>query len=206
MPRPFILAITGATNAGKSYFRNEFMKLAIHHKLNVEFLSTDEFYKDLSHLTMEERTKVNYDHPDSIDSFEFVKALKSLAEGKTTIVPVYNFSIHNRDEKTREIIPQDVIIVEGIFSMVYADIVQYYNLTVFIDLERDLRLIRRINRDMQERGRTLDSVIDQFTTTVRPTQKSFVEEDVNKADIIVKGDRDHTRVIEMIISYIKSQA
>lgn len=198
----FILAVSGPTNAGKSYFTDRLKKHAVEKGLKVSSISTDEFYRDLSHLSMDERNKVNYDHPDSIDEKEFIVALEEISKGREVEIPIYDFSVHNRTGNKRKIEKMDLLVVEGIFTLTYPEVNEFYSLRIFIDMDNDVRVIRRIQRDMENRGRTLNSVIDQYMDTVKPTQQNFVERDKNKVDIVLKGNRDHTIIMEMIISFI----
>ncbi|MHA2029369.1 MAG: uridine kinase [Candidatus Kariarchaeaceae archaeon] len=203
--KPFILAITGPTNAGKSYFTDRLKRCAIERGLKTTSISTDEFYRDLSHLSMEERTKVNYDHPDSINKDEFIEALASISKGIITEIPVYDFSIHNRTGEERKIQELDLLIVEGIFALAFSKIDEFYSLRIYIDMDNDVRVIRRIQRDMVDRGRTLNSVIDQYIETVKPTQHDFVERDKSKVDIVLKGNRDHSIIMDMIVSFVRDK-
>ncbi len=199
----FILAVTGPTNAGKSYFTDRLKNYASERGVKVTSISTDEFYKDLSHLNMDQRNKVNYDHPDSIDSHKFIDALRKISLGEEVEIPIYDFSVHNRKETKRKIGKIDLLIVEGIFTLTFPKIDEFYSLRIYIDMDDDVRVIRRIQRDMIDRGRTLDSVIDQYMETVKPTQQIFVEQDRDKVDIVLKGNRDHSVILKMIISFVK---
>lgn len=201
--KPVIIAISGPTNAGKTYFTRELSKRAESNGIRCTRISTDEFYNDLSHLTLEERNEVNYDEPDSINHKEFVEKIKELSEGKGAILPVYDFATHNRTGETRKVDPVDLIIVEGIFSLAFDTVLPYYTLTVYVDLEPDLRLVRRVHRDRIERGRSLESILDQYVHTVKPTQELYVRNDQQKADILIMGDRDHSIIHDMILSYIQ---
>ncbi|MFV2014562.1 MAG: uridine kinase [Candidatus Heimdallarchaeota archaeon] len=198
----FILAVTGPTNAGKSYFTDRLKKYAIEKGVKVTSISTDEFYRDLSHLSMEERTKVNYDHPESIDKQEFIEALANVSKGIETEIPIYDFSVHNRKKEKRRIDKIDLLIVEGIFTLTFLKINEFYSLRIYIEMDNDVRVIRRIQRDMEDRGRTLNSVINQYMETVKPTQQDFVERDREKVDIILRGNRDHKVILEMIVALV----
>ncbi|MHA2250502.1 MAG: uridine kinase [Candidatus Kariarchaeaceae archaeon] len=197
-----IIGISGPSSSGKTYFAQKFAEVIKQHDLTITFITTDEFYLDRSNVRYEERVTVNYDEPDSIDHLEFYSALKSLVSGKEANIPVYDFSLHTRTEKSRNVKPSDIVIVEGIFAFSFPEINELYDLTIYVDLEIDLRLIRRIRRDTTERGRTLGSILDQHLTTVRPTQALHVEQDQNKADIILRGDHDHEKIIRIILDSI----
>lgn len=200
---PFILAISGPTSAGKTFFSKQLQKVVNQRNITITVISTDDFYNDLSHLSMEERNQVNYDHPDSINQEEFLDVISKLSENKSAKIPVYDFSIHNRSEEYRQVDPAQLIIVEGIFSLSFEAINLYYSLKLYVDLEPDIRLIRRIRRDRRERGRTLDSILNQYTDTVRPTQEEYVINDKFKADVIILGDNDNDMLIELICNYLE---
>ena len=201
---PYLLAVTGPTSAGKTYFTKKLIESALKMDLTVDLISTDDFYRDQTHLTMEERTKVNYDNPKSINDTEFLENLVKLREGISIDVPIYDYSIHNRIEKTRQIVPTDIVVVEGLFSFAFDIIIPLYSLKVYVDLPSDLRLIRRIQRDTKERGRTVNSVINQYINTIRPSQEKFVMLDKIHSDIVINGDRDHSEIIKLILTYVKS--
>lgn len=201
----FIVAVSGPTNAGKSYFTDRLKAHALKNGINVRSISTDEFYRDLSHLNMDERNKVNYDHPNSIDEKEFIAALERISKGLETEIPIYDFSIHNRTGEKRKIESVDLLIVEGIFTLTFEDVDNFYSLRIYIDMDDDVRVIRRIQRDMENRGRSLDSVINQYMETVKPTQLDYVQRDKKKVDIVLKGNRDHSIILEMIVSFVRNK-
>lgn len=201
----FILAISGPTAAGKTYFTKHLQETVKNAGLSTVTISTDEFYKDLVHLTMEERIKVNYDHPDSIDSSAFLHALEQLADGNTIDIPAYDFSTHTRKNEVRTVEPADLIIVEGIFSLSFEAINPIYDIRIFIDLDQDLRLIRRVRRDMKERGRSLESIFKQYLNQVRPSQEVYVTQDKILADLILLGNQDHRRILGMIQAAIEKK-
>ncbi len=201
---PYLLAVTGPTSAGKTYFTKKIIETAKQMDLSVDIISTDDYYKDLTHLTMEERAKVNYDDPKSINDTEFLESLVKLREGIPIEVPIYDYSIHNRTDKTRLITTTDIIVVEGLFAFAFEIIIPLYSLKVYVDLPSDLRLIRRIQRDTKERGRTVNSVISQYMNTIRPSQEKFVMQDKIHSDIVINGDRDHSEIIKLVLTYVKS--
>lgn len=205
MPKiPYLLAVTGPTSAGKTYFTKKIIESAKSMDLTVDLISTDDYYRDLTHLTMEERGKVNYDDPKSINDTEFLESLVKLREGIPIEVPIYDYSVHNRTDKTRSITTTDIIVVEGLFAFAFDIIIPLYSLKVYVDLDPDLRLIRRIQRDTKERGRTVNSVINQYINTIRPSQKKFVMQDKKHSDIVINGDKDHSELIKLILTYVKS--
>ena len=172
--------------------------------LSVDLISTDNFYRDLTHLTMDERAKVNYDDPKSINDTEFLESLVKIREGIPVEVPIYDYSIHNRIAEKRLITATDIIVVEGLFAFAFDIIIPLYSLKVYVDLDSDLRLIRRIQRDTKERGRTVNSVINQYINTIRPSQEKFVKLDKKHADIVINGGKDHSEIIKLILTYVKS--
>lgn len=201
----FILAVSGPTNAGKSYFTDRLKAYAHEKGIKVSSISTDEFYRDLSHLSIDDRNKVNYDHPKSIDEKEFIAALEEISKNLEVEIPVYDFSVHNRTGDKRKIEPVDLLIVEGIFTCTFDAADALYSLRIYIDMDDDVRVIRRIQRDMEDRGRSLDSVINQYMDTVKPTQFDYVQRDKKKVDIVLKGNRDHSIIMDMIVSFVKNK-
>ena len=197
-----LIGISGPTNSGKTYFAKKLHSQLIEHQVSCELITTDEFYLDRSNQKYEERVKVNYDVPASIDHQEFHRVIKVLSEGKQTEIPVYDYSVHTRTADTRIVKAVDVIIVEGIFAFSFDEINNYYTLKIYVDYDTDLSLIRRIQRDTVERGRTLDSIISQYTNTVKPSQSEHVKKDKTKADMILQGDHDHTIITQLILSYV----
>lgn len=195
-----IIGISGPTSSGKSYFAKKLYKETKMQDISCCYLTTDEFYLDRSTITYEDRTKINFDEPISIDRDEFFNALKQLSLEKDANIPVYDYSLHTRKNDSRLIKVADLIIVEGIFAFSFDEVNDLYNFKIYVAYDPDLRLIRRIARDIQERSRSLDSVIKQHLNTVRPTQSIYVEKDKEKADIIIRGDKNHINLIQMIIN------
>ena len=201
----FLMAISGPTASGKSFFTNKLRERIVELGLTTVTISTDEFYRDLSHISMKERGFVNYDLPHSIDNEEFFKTLSNLTEGKSVKIQVYDYTTHTRMDKFRTINPADLIIIEGIFSLSFPEINKLYDIKIFIDLDQDLRLIRRVKRDMIERGRTLESILHQYMTQVRPTQKDYVSNDQSIADLSLNGNQSYDNFISLLISAIKDK-
>jgi len=194
----FLLAISGPTAAGKTYFTRELITAIEEIGLRTVTISTDEFYYDLSHLSMEERIKVNYDQPKSINEEEFKKTLETLRAGQAVELTKYDFSTHTRTDQKHILEPADLIIVEGIFSLTFDEVNPMYDLKVYIELEEDLRLIRRVRRDMRDRGRDLESVFQQYISQVKPAQHKHVKQDREKSDVILLGNKDHTQFIKLL--------
>lgn len=202
MPSPYIIAISGPTSAGKTYFAKLLTEKCVEYGISVSRVSTDDFYIDRSHMPLEERRKQNYDTPNSIDSNEFAATLHNLIAGEAVQLRKYDFSIHNRVDELKTISPADLIIVEGIFALTFPAIRELYSLTIYVNLDSDLRVIRRLERDVQERGRSIESIISQYLNTIRPTQSEYVLHDDLYADIILHGDRDHSHIIDLILSFV----
>ena len=201
MKKPVIIGIAGGTVSGKSTITKELIKLI--DKEDVTIIEQDSYYKDQSNLPFEERVKTNYDHPFAFDNELLVQQLKDLIDGKSIEKPVYDFSIHNRTKETKTVEPKDVIILEGILILAEKEIRDLLDIKVFVDTDADVRIIRRILRDMKDRGRSLDSVILQYMSTVRPAHIQFVEPSKRYADIIILEGGYNKVAIDLIHTKIK---
>lgn len=178
-----IIGIAGGTGSGKTTLTE---RLRDHFGVNeVSIINHDSYYKRHDELPYEERCKLNYDHPDSFDTPLMVAHLRELRAGHPVQVPVYDYTIHNRSDKTVLVKPAPVIIVEGILIFDSPELCDLMDMKVFVDTDADVRILRRIVRDVKERGRTLDSVVAQYLTTVKPMHEQFVEPSKRKADLIV---------------------
>lgn len=202
MKKPILIGITGGTGSGKSTVSKEILK-AIHDK-NVAIIEQDSYYKNQSHLTFEERTKTNYDHPFAFDNDLLVQHLKDLLNNTSIDKPIYDFEKHTRKEETIKVEPKDIIILEGILILNDERIRDLCDIKIFVDTDSDVRVIRRIKRDIKERGRTLDSVIEQYMTTVRPAHIQFVEPSKKHADIIIPEGGYNKVAIDIIATKINS--
>ena len=188
-----IIGIAGGTASGKTTIAKKVYEESSKHG-TVSMIKIDDYYKILDHLSMDERVKVNYDHPDAYDIDLISKHLTDLKEGKTIKKPVYDFVQHNRSKTEYEIIePANVIIVEGILTLAIEEIRNLCDIKLFVDTPDDIRFIRRLKRDMIDRGRTLDSVVNQYLSSVRPMHEAFVEPSKKFADIIIP-DGGHNKV------------
>lgn len=197
-----IIGISGPTASGKSFFTKKLAEKAIQTDLTVEIISTDHFYRDLTQFDESQRLKYNFDHPDAIDKDLFIQAINLLYNGHSALLPVYDFSTHTRTKELRLIPVSDLILVEGIFAFTYAEVLNLYDFKIYIELASDIRFIRRLQRDINERKRNHLSVITQYLDTVRPTQMLYVENDKFKADIVIYGDQKHEKIIDLVINNV----
>ena len=171
---------------------------------NITMLSHDYYYKSHSDLPFEERKKLNYDHPDAFDTSLLLDHLNRLKKGEVIQRPVYSFVEHTREKETIEVVPKKVILLDGILIFENKKLRDMMDIKIFVDTDADIRFIRRLLRDVQERGRTLDSVVEQYCTTVKPMHEQFVEPSKKYADIIVpEGGYNHV-ALNMIIEKIRS--
>ena len=181
-PKPLIIGVAGGSGSGKTTVAR-----AIHAALGMDgaFIDQDAYYKELGHLSLEERKRVNFDHPDSIDFDLFLDHLTRLSSGQPIEKPTYDFTAHTRSDRRILIQPSDVILVDGILLFVDPRLRLLFDIKVFVDVDDDVRFIRRLQRDLTERGRTLDDVIRQYLATVRPMHLEFVEPSKRYADVIL---------------------
>ena len=198
---PIIIGIAGGTGSGKSTLEDNIKKEFAH---NITIISHDFYYKAHPELPFEERTKLNYDHPDSIETSLLIEHLKELKKGNSIERPEYSFINHQREDKTVTVVPKKVIIVDGILIFENKELRDLMDIKIFVDTDADIRFIRRLLRDVQERGRTLDSVVTQYCTTVKPMHEQFVEPSKKYADIIVPEGGYNTVALNMIIEKIRS--
>jgi uridine kinase len=178
-----VIGIAGGTGSGKTTVANEIVKTV--GKENVCYIPHDAYYKELNELPHNQREAINYDHPNSLDTPLMVEHVKQLRSGQAVELPVYDFTTHLRTEETIRIDPNPVILVEGILIFVDPEMRKLCDVKVFVDTDADIRLIRRIRRDITERGRTIESVLSQYEATVRPMHLEFVEPSKRYADIII---------------------
>ena len=196
-----VIGIAGGTGCGKTTITDTLVR---RFGGNVSVVHHDNYYKAHHDMPYEERCLLNYDHPDSFDTEMMIGHLKMLKSGKCIECPVYDYSIHDRSEETVLIRPTRVIIVEGI--LIYADprVCDEIDVKIFVDTDADVRILRRIQRDVQERGRSLESVINQYLTTVKPMHEQFVEPSKRRADIIIPAGGQNLVALEMVVQRVKA--
>lgn len=199
--KPIIIGVAGGTGSGKSTLAENIRK---EFKNDITMLSHDYYYKNNDHFPFEERTKLNYDHPDAFETDLLIEHLAKLKNGETIRRPSYSFVEHLREEETFEVIPKKVILVEGILLFENTTLRDMMDIKIFVDADADIRFIRRLLRDVKERGRNLDSVVEQYCTTVKPMHEQFVEPSKKYADIIVPKGGHNLVALNMIVEKIRS--
>ena len=198
--KPYIVGIAGGTGAGKTTLSNIlFDHLGDDCALRI---SHDAYYRDFVHVPADQRRQINFDHPDALETDLLVQHLQALSRGETVLIPTYDFTTHSRSNRTLELCPRPIIIVEGILLLVEQMLRDALNLKIFVDTPPDIRLIRRVNRDVDERGRSPESVTLQYRETVRPMHDIYVEPSRKYADLIVCGDRDFTIATDLILRHL----
>ena len=195
-----IIGIAGGTGSGKTTLTNQ-LKKQFSEKVSIVY--HDNYYKRNDNLSLEERKKINYDSPSAFDTDMLVNDLKKLKNGETIYCPVYDYTIHNRTDETRKIEPADVIIVEGILVFQSKALRELMDIKIFVDTDADERIIRRILRDAGERGRSLDSIVTQYRTTVKPMHEKYIEPSKKYADIIVVGGGKNLVASDMISTKVQ---
>ena len=198
---PIIIGIAGGTGSGKSTLANNIKK---EFKNNITMLSHDYYYKNNEHLPFEERVKLNYDHPNAFETDLLIEHLQKLRNGEIIQRPSYSFIEHLREQKTYDVVPKKVIIVEGILIFENKTLRDMMDIKIFVDADSDIRFIRRLLRDVEERGRTLPSVVEQYCNTVKPMHEQFVEPSKKYADIIVPEGGHNKVALNMIVEKIRS--
>ncbi|MGQ0641373.1 MAG: uridine kinase [Gemmatimonadaceae bacterium] len=201
--KPLIIGIAGGTGSGKSTVARKVAEAL--RQASVVALDMDGHYRNFSHLPMDERRKINWDHPDAFDWDLLVMQLRALAGGEAVEKPLYDFVTHTRRAETQRIAPADVVVVDGILLFADARVRELCDVKVFVDADADIRLVRRIQRDMRARGRPLEEILQQYLTTVQPMHLQFVEPSKRYADIIVPRGGHNAVAIEMIIAKIRQR-
>ena len=199
--RPVIIGVTGGSGSGKtSVSRAIFDSLNGHSLLMIQ---EDSYYKNQDDISFDERVKVNYDHPNAFDTDLLIEQLGDLLEWKAIDIPVYDYVQHTRSKKTVHVEPKEVIIVEGILVLNDPRLRDLMDIMIFVDTDDDIRIIRRIQRDLEERGRSLQSVIDQYLSTVKPMYHQFIEPTKRYADIIVPEGGENQVAIDILVTKVR---
>lgn len=201
MSENLVIGIAGGSGSGKTTLTNQIAKQFVEH---VTIIKHDNYYKAHDDMDYDERSRLNYDHPNAFDTELMIKHLKALKRGETIECPVYDYTIHNRSKDTITIVPNRVIIVEGILIFENKELCELMDIRIFVDTDADLRIIRRIQRDVMERARSLESVINQYVQTVKPMHEQYVEPSKKNANVIVPEGGYNQAAMEMIRNHIKT--
>ncbi|MGD8759351.1 MAG: uridine kinase [Anaerolineales bacterium] len=199
---PVIIGIAGGTGSGKTTVANVILQRVGDDKIG--FLPHDAYYRDLTNLPPRQRAEVNFDHPDSLETELLITHIKALKRWEDVDVPIYDFTTHSRTKETLSVQAHQVILVEGILIFVERELRDMFDMRIFVDTPSDVRFIRRLQRDIEERGRTLKSVIQQYQSTVRPMHEEFVEPSKRYADIIIPEGGLNTVAMDMVVTRIES--
>ena len=200
MEKILVIGIAGGSGSGKTTLMKNLVE---RFGEDVTVLSHDNYYQPYDELTIEERQKVNYDHPDAFDTQMMFEHLKQLKEGNAIECPIYDYTTYSRSEETTRVEPRKVILVEGILIFENKALCSQMDIKIFVDTDADVRLIRRIKRDVAKRGRSLDSVLNQYLATVKPMHEQFVEPSKKNADLVVLEGGKNLVALEMIIDRIQ---
>jgi uridine kinase len=202
MDKPTIIGIAGGSGSGKTSVTRKVMESLEGH--SVVLIEQDYYYKDQQHLTMDERLKTNYDHPFAFDNDLLISHINQLINREAIEMPTYNYAEHTRSDEVINVTPKDVIIIEGIFALENEQLRQMMDVKVYVDTDSDIRILRRMSRDINERGRTMESVIDQYLSVVRPMHLQFVEPTKRHSDIIIPEGGENHVAIDLITTKIKT--
>ena len=201
MSNIMVIGIAGGTGSGKTTITR---RLIERFGGDVSVIHHDNYYKAHHNMPYEERALLNYDHPDAFDTDMLIEHLKLLKQGQSVQCPVYDYSIHDRTEKTVTIRPTRVIIVEGILIYENRELCDQMDIKIFVDADADVRILRRIVRDVRDRGRSLESVINQYLSTVKPMHEAFVEPSKRRADVIVPEGGHNLVALDMVIQRVRA--
>lgn len=199
--KPIIIGVAGGTASGKTTVSDAILERVGRDR--IVYIQHDSYYRDLSHLPLEERRKLNFDHPNALETELLVDHLRQLQAGDPIEVPVYDFATYRRRADPRRVEPRRVILVEGILIFVDRELRDMMDIKLYVDTDADLRFIRRLQRDIKERGRSLETVIQQYLGTVRPMHLEFVEPSKRYADVIIPAGGFNKTAIEMIVARIE---
>ena len=199
---PLVIAIAGGTGSGKTTVANVIIeRVGTEH---IAYLPHDAYYKDLTNLPEAQRAQINFDHPNSLDTVMLIEHVRKMKAGLPIEHPVYDFKTHSRTDQTIPLQPQPIVIVEGILIFVEPTLRNLFDVKIFVDTPPDIRFIRRLERDINERGRTVDSVIGQYQETVRPMHLEFVEPSKRYADVIIPEGGFNTVALDMVVARIEA--
>ena len=200
MDSVLVIGIAGGTGSGKTTITRKLMQRFGN---DVSVIYHDNYYKAHHNMPYEERAKLNYDQPDAFDTDQLIEAVRALKKGRSVICPVYDYSIHDRSEKTVTVKPARVVIVEGILIFENKELCSLLDIKVFVDADADVRILRRIVRDVRDRGRSLESVVNQYLSTVKPMHEKYVEPSKRNADIIVPEGGHNKVALEMVMERVR---
>lgn len=200
--KPLVIGIAGGSGSGKTTAADIILKKVGSHR--IAYLQHDSYYRELTNLPINQRREVNFDHPDSLESDLMREHILALKEWKAIEVPVYDFTTHSRTSETLHVEPRRVILVEGILIFAEPTLRSLFDVKIFVDTDADIRFIRRLKRDLEERGRTTEMVIKQYLTTVRPMHLDFVEPSKRYADVIIPEGGLNEVAMDMVIARIES--
>lgn len=203
MKKPIIIGIAGGSASGKTSVARKLVKNFDDDK-TVTIIRQDDYYRDQSHMPFQERLKTNYDHPDAFDNELLIRQIDELASGKSVEKPTYDYVNHTRSTITEIVHPSDVLILEGLFVLEDEEIRKRLDMKIFIDTDADIRFIRRLKRDVRDRGRTIESVCDQYMNTVRVMHEAFVEPSKRKADVIIPEGSHNEVAMDLLLTKISS--
>jgi len=201
MDTPIIICVAGGTASGKTTVSRKIVEQIGPERL--AYIEHDAYYRDLSHLPLEQRRELNFDHPDALEDELLIAHLESLLQGQPVQIPVYDFATYVRTDRLERIEPKRVILVAGILIFVNKTLREMMDIKIYVDAPADLRFIRRLMRDLSERDRTVENVIDQYLQTVRPMHLEFVEPSKRYADVIIPRGGQNLKAIEMVVAQIQ---
>jgi len=199
--QPIVIGVAGGTGSGKTTVASRILdRVGTEH---ITYIAQDAYYRDLSHLPERLRAQVNFDHPDSLETELLVEHLKQLRDGHPVEMPIYDFTSHTRTDRTQLVEVAPVVIVEGILVFVEPELRELFDVKIYIDTDADVRFIRRLRRDIEERGRSVESVCEQYLSTVRPMHLEFVEPSKRYADVIIPEGGFNEVAVEMVAARLK---
>ena len=201
MDKVLVIGIAGGTGSGKTTITRRIMQ---RFGGDVSVIYHDNYYKAHHDMPYQERAKLNYDHPDAFDTDLLIQAVKDLRQGRSVVCPVYDYTVHDRSDKTITVEPARVVIVEGILIFQSRELCDLMDIKVFVDADADVRILRRIVRDVRDRGRSLDSIVNQYLNTVKPMHERFVEPSKRNADIIVPEGGHNKVALELLMERVRA--